>query len=144
MNISKKKIIKKILKILLSLILVFSVLLGYLYYKLSTEKTCYGIGLHEGTDMMDRIIKNKILSGQDSIFDVNLNNRLLVSYDKVQLDEEESFLILNYIDQSTKKELSVRIFEDCTIEWLNKHSETYGEPTIIQYENLTNSIPRNK
>lgn len=130
MNTSTKKIIKNILKALLLLILVISILLGYLYYKLSTEKSCYEIGLHEGADMMERIIKNKILSGQDRVFNVNLKNRLLISYNKVIVDEEESFLILNYIDQSTKKELAVRIFEDCTIEWLDKHSETYGEPTL--------------
>lgn len=135
---NKKKtfheVLKKLLKIFLLLTLVFSALLVYIYFRLSTERSCYDISLYDGTNIIEEVLENKIKEGKNELFSGrNIKNRLLVSYSRVIMDEKnkESFLILNYIDQITKKEFSGTIFEDCTIDWQDGHSNAYEKHMIV-------------
>jgi len=128
-----KRIINILLKILLLLVLVISILLIYFYFDLANNRQCYDIRLEEGTNIAESIMENKMKDGENQIFpDRNLKDRMLVSYSKVvDKDKKDSFLILNYIDRYSKKEFSISIFQDCTIEWQDGHSNAYKKNMII-------------
>lgn len=128
-----KKVVKKLLKILLLLTLGIGALLVYINYELSTDRSCYDISLDEGSKIIERVIESRIKDGKDEVYDIDLKNRLLVSYTKIVVDKEKkiSFLDLQYIDEVTRQEFSVVIHEDCTIQWIDGHSNAYEKNTII-------------